>query len=141
MSVVTQIQELIKKGQIDQPKFLRISYYTAEKELLTTAAKGYEIYLELLKQPLSKMKIRQNASSFVLIGETTDGILVNLSAGCFIGEQSELLKVELAGSQGLIQYDSSTENAFQVPKGRLFTKESPPQVIQQVKNIMEGKNV
>ncbi|OJG70643.1 hypothetical protein RV11_GL001043 [Enterococcus phoeniculicola] len=108
-----ELMAACQKGQIGEPQFIRLSYYTNKEELFDDMLEQViHLLLVVKKAELQILSMKINQMARLLIGKFRDDSLLNCSIAQIDQAASPLLKVEIVGTQGMIQYDTSADNAF-----------------------------
>lgn len=109
-----------EKINLTTPTFLRMTVFQKEmnQELARLAEQALQFVL-VVKQALTKetitiqkMNCLKNQQTIVFSGRFSDQTLFNLALALYPVDQEPLFKVEVVAKNGMVQYDTSAENAF-----------------------------
>lgn len=114
-----------KKNAIGNSRFIRVTYYRNAKSEKNFLEQGLQFIMEL-KQGLANKDIglkrvisQRKQDSMLIAGQFEDQVFFNLALADYGGSQEPLFRVEIVGENGMVQYDSSADNAFTVANHQL----------------------
>lgn len=109
-----------KKINLNTPTFLRLTSFqkTEDQELPQLVEKALQFIL-VIKQELTDGKVviqkancQKNQQTMLISGRFSDHTLFNLAVALYPASQEPLFKVEVVAKNGMLQYDTSGDNAF-----------------------------
>lgn len=113
MTIDLKLAAACKEGGVGEPTFVRISYYYSQKKSLKRVRNQVIHLLWTLKaREIKELYWKKQGTAVLIMGKFMDEGLFNISLAQMTQQLPPLLKVEVVGRGGMLQYDTSADNAF-----------------------------
>lgn len=115
MEILGNIEQILRTKEIGEISFLRTSFFDARfagVEQEEVIAAFVRFVLTLKKDKPTNYTILKNTSSLLLTFDFQGQCLVNLAFASWTGVTTPVLKIEVVGKNGMIQYDTQADNAY-----------------------------
>lgn len=115
MGILKNIEQILQTKEIGEISFIRTSFYDArfkgaeQKEAIKAFIR---MVFTLKKEKPSNYTILKNDSSLLLTFDFQQKCLVNLAFASWEEVTAPVLKIEIVGKNGMIQYDTQADNAY-----------------------------
>lgn len=115
MEILGNIEHILQTKGIGEISFLRTSFYDARfagAEQGEVIAAFVRLVLTLKKDKPTNYTILKNTSSLLLTFDFQGQCLANLAFASWTEVTTPVLKIEVVGKNGMIQYDTQADNAY-----------------------------
>lgn len=115
MEIIRDIEQILEITNIGEISFIRSSFYDsrfAGKEKETSITAIIQIVLALKKEKPTNYTILKNETSLLVTFDFNHKCLVNLAFSTWEDVTTPVLKIEVVGANGMIQFDTQADNAY-----------------------------
>ncbi|MHC5269850.1 hypothetical protein ACYSNO_11850 [Enterococcus sp. LJL98] len=115
MEIIGNLEQILEAKKIGEISFIRSSFYDhrfagEEKEASITAM--IQMVLSLKKEKPTNFTILKNETSLLVTFDFNHECLVNLAFATWEEVTTPVLKIEVVGKNGMIQFDTQADNAY-----------------------------
>lgn len=115
MEIIGNLEQILSIKKIGDISFIRASFYDqrfASSEKNAAIAGFVRMVLALKKEKPSNFTILKNTTSLLVTFDFNEICLVNLAFSSWDEVTAPVLKIEVVGSNGMLQYDTQADNAY-----------------------------
>lgn len=115
MEIIENLEQIIALKKLGEISFIRSSFYDqrfASSEKNTAIAGFVRLVLALKKEVPTNFTILKNTTSLLITFDFNEKCLVNLAFSSWEEVTTPVLKIEIVGENGMIQYDTQADNAY-----------------------------
>lgn len=115
MEIIGNLEQILAAKNIGEISFIRSSFYDSrfageEKEASITTM--IQMVLALKKEKPTNYTILKNETSLLITFDFNHKCLVNLAFATWEEVTTPVLKIEVVGANGMIQFDTQADNAY-----------------------------
>lgn len=115
MEIIENLEQIIALKKVGEISFIRSSFYDqrfASPDKKIAIAGFVRLVLALKKEKPSNFTILKNDTSLLVTFDFNEKCLVNLAFSSWQEVTTPVLKIEIVGGNGMIQYDTQADNAY-----------------------------
>lgn len=115
MEIIGNLEQILEAKKMGEISFIRCSFYDSrfageEKEASMTAI--IQMVLALKKEKPTNYTILKNETSLLVTFDFNQKCFVNLAFASWEDVTTPVLKIEVVGKNGMIQFDTQADNAY-----------------------------